>query len=203
MKKLNKNIVLCSFSPDDWLLLAWYLYVVPFFSYRNIYEYINSCSVLCTIGIMWVNLFLKESWSYSESLFKEIHFKVFVNKQPPISIFCLHILNISVKNYNLAPLIMNMKRKLFESENGLCILKISNQQIQIGEIFLHIRCICFMINLIIKDKLSEHLKMLFEKCFPKESELFTVVSKTAFTENFFFSISLKFFIEYKQLRRDL
>lgn len=75
---------------------------------------------------------------------------------------------------------MNMKRKLFESENCLCILKISNQQIQIGEIFLHIRCICFMINLIIKGKLSEHLKMLFEKCFPKESELFTAVSKTAF-----------------------
>ena len=44
-----------------------------------------------------------------------------------------------------------------------------------------------MINLIIKDKLSEHLKMLFEKCFPKESELFTAVSKTAFTEKNFFS----------------
>ena len=42
-----------------------------------------------------------------------------------------------------------------------------------------------MINLNIKDKLSEHLKMLFEKCFPKESKLFTGVSKTAFTEIFY------------------
>lgn len=42
-----------------------------------------------------------------------------------------------------------------------------------------------MINLSIKDKLPEYLKMLFEKCFPKESELFTGVSKTAFTEIFY------------------
>lgn len=53
-----------------------------------------------------------------------------------------------------------------------------------GEIFLHIRSICFIINLNIKDKLSEYLKMLSEKCFPKESILFTAVSKIAFTELF-------------------
>lgn len=60
-------------------------------------------------------------------------------------------------------------------------------------IFLHIRCICFMINLTIKDKLPEYLNVVL-KYFPKESELFTGVSKTAFTE---------IFIESKQLRRDL
>lgn len=31
------------------------------FLHRNICEYISSCSILCIVGIMWVNPFLKES----------------------------------------------------------------------------------------------------------------------------------------------
>lgn len=83
--------------------------------------------------------------------------------------FCLRILSICVKNDCLAPTTVSMETKLFKSEYALCVLKIQKKQIEIGEIFLHIRCLCFIININIKGKLPEYFTMLFEKCFPRGS----------------------------------
>lgn len=82
---------------------------------------------------MWVKFsFFEGKVKLRNGLLKEIYSKLSVNKLDHLFPYCLHILNITVNNYNLAPTIVRMKMKLFKS--GLCILKNSKQQIHTGEI---------------------------------------------------------------------
>lgn len=131
MKKLNKNIISCSSSLVYWLLLCWFWYSVPLYS-LPIEECLLHKFFFCTIcvyyGIMWVNfLFLNENWSWATFCLKKyIQNSLWIN----LTIYCntVCILNITVKNYNLAPVIVSMETKLFKSEYGLCILKIQNSR---------------------------------------------------------------------------
>lgn len=131
MKKLNKNIISCSSSLVYWLLLCWFWYFVPLYS-LPIEECLLHKFFFCTIceyyGIMWVNfLFSNENWSWATFCLKKyIQNSLWIN----LTIYCntVCILNITVKNYNLAPVIVSMETKLFKSEYGLCILKIQNSR---------------------------------------------------------------------------
>lgn len=132
MKKLNKNIISCCSSLVYWLLLCWFWYFVPLYS-LPIEERLIHKFFFCTICVSYTwyylgKFFFEWKLKLSNFLFKEIYSKFFVNKFDHLSQYCLHILNITVKNYNLAPVTVSMETKLFKSEYGLCILKIQNSR---------------------------------------------------------------------------
>lgn len=140
MKKLNKNIISCSSSLDYWLCYPGTDNFVPFHSlliqeYLRIHKFLFCTVCELSYGFVWVKFsFFEGKVKLRNGLLKEIYSKLSVNKLDHLFPYCLHILNITVNNYNLAPTIVRMKMKLFKSEYGLCILKNSKQQIHTREI---------------------------------------------------------------------
>lgn len=173
---------------DGGILIPWSWGFVSFHS-LPLHQHCSALSMWAIYGTAWVNFFLIFIFERKLKLLREtVCLKkfiqnFFVRKPDHLNVLFAHTKYMCEKwlfsSYN--------------SEHGnktiqkwICFMRIkdSKKQIEIGEIFLHIRCLCFIININIKGKLSEYFTMLFEKCFPRGSILFTVVLKTAFTKMF-------------------